>query len=263
MAVLICASLVHASPRRDFIDSLQNNFIIEWCGKGPIRPQSLAECAKNNPDYTPARRLISLLAWMDSIGRITNDKMAEALSDRYDMYKMLLTANPTAVINNEGWPLSGDPKSPLTITMYFSTTCPLCKTSYRDLHNAVTTGPLKGKAKLVSKPFVITPQNTALTAAHELNRFHDFMIALGQRGGRVDDNLINAIVDSLKIDKKRFNALLEDPKLAKRLEESTQEGRNNGVSLVPTMFISGFRYNHFLDSRWVVDAVEFMHESRK
>ncbi|MDR0305496.1 MAG: thioredoxin domain-containing protein [Chitinispirillales bacterium] len=251
--IVTCAALCGAQ-RQSFVDSLQRNFHVESCCGS-----SIADCAKQKPHCTIAPRLITFLTWMDSVGRITNDRMAEALFDRYQT----LTEKTTVSIKTEGWPTVGDPKSPLIIAMYFSATCPMCKTTYRDLHNAVTNGQLKGKAKLVSKPFSASEQNRALMAAHELNRFSDFMHALAQRGGRVDMNMINSIADNLKVDKRLFNILIDDPNLTKHIEQSIQEARDNNVTLVPTLFISGYRYNSFLGINFIIDAVEFRHENMK
>jgi len=198
---------------------------------------------------------------MDSTGRITNEKMAEALSERYQIFTA--PAHAARTIQTNGWPISGDPNSPVTITMYFSATCPMCKTTYTGLHAAVTSGSLKGKAKLVSKPFSPTPQNKALMAAYSMNKFSEFMHSIAQRRGRIDESLVYAIADSLKMDTKRFKMFIEeDPSITKAIEESTQEGRINEVSLVPTIFINGRRYNSYLDVRWVIDAAEYAHETR-
>jgi len=258
MIVMMCAALVYASPRGAFIDSLLNNFTIESCGNNKRVP--LRQCAEQRPNDFIAPRLITFLTWMDSLGRITNDKMAEALVDRYKMFTAPAYAKS---IRTQGWPMDGDPKSPLTITMYFSATCPLCKTTYTALHEAVTKGELKGKAKLVSKPFTPTPQNKALVAAHSMNKFSEFMYSIARRGGRVDENLIYAIADSLKIDKNILKKLIEeDHGITKFIEESTQEGRANEVSLVPTIFINGRRYDNYLDARWIIDMAQYVYETR-
>ena len=259
MIIMVCAALVYASPRQAFIDSLLNNFMIEPCAGSARVP--LRQCALQNPGGPIAPRLITFLTWMDSAGRITNDKMAEALSERYKFFTAPTYAK--SIRTQGGWPVTGAPKSPVTLTMYFSATCPLCKTTYAGLHEAVTTGPLKGKAKLVSKPFSNTPQNKALMAAHSFNKFSEFMLSLAQRWGRVDENLIYTIADSLKIDMRTFRNLIEnDPGIAKFVDESTQEGRANEVSLVPTIFMNGRRYDNYLDARWVVDAAQYMYETR-
>jgi len=257
--IVICAALTYASPRQAFVDSLLNNFMIESCVDNKTVP--LRQCAAQRPGGPIAPRLIKFLTWMDSTGRITNDRMTEALADRYKTFTAPTHAK--APVKTQGWPADGDPKSPVTITMYFSATCPMCKTTYVGLYEAVTNGPLKGKAKLVSKPFTATPQNKALIAAHSMNKFSEFMHSIAQRRGRVDETLIYAIADSLKMDTKLLKKLInDDTGITKFIEESTQEGRINEVSLVPTIFMNGRRYNNYLDVRWIIDAAEYVFETR-
>lgn len=258
MMAAVCAVLTYASPRQALVDSLLNNFMIESCAGGANVP--LKQCAEQKPKSPVAPRLITFLKWVDSTGRISNDKIVEALLDRYKTFAAPVYAN---VLKTHGWPVDGDPNSPVTITMYFSATCPTCKTTYTVFHEAVTKGSLKGKAKLVSKPFSNTPQNKALIAAHRLNKFSEFMQGLAKKGGRVDENLVYAIADSLKMDKNIFKKLIEeDPEITRALEESTHEGRANGVELVPTIFMNGRRYNSSLDARWIIDAALYTYETR-
>ena len=241
---------VGASPREEFIDSLQKNFSLgPSCGGATIE-----KALKQNPACAIAPRLAAFIQWMDSLGTATNPKMAEALQDRY----ATLTNRQKHAIDTKGWPVTGDAKATMTIVMYFSGTCPTCKNNFRELHAAVTTGPLKGKVKIVSKPFGSGMANKALTAAHEFGRFSDFMLALAQISGRIDDEVIYATADNMLFDRGKFKAMAESKELAKRVEQSSEEAGMNGVTHVPTYFISGRRYNSILTPRWIIDATEFM-----
>ena len=247
--VIFAAALTAgASP---FTDSLRNNFQVgQCCGT------TIDKCVKQKPACAVAPRLAAFIMWMDSLGTATNDKMAEALRDRYATF----TNTQKHLIDTKGWPVTGDAKAPTTIVMYFAGTCPTCKNNYRELHAAVTAGPLKGKVKIVSKPFGSGVANKALAAAHEMGRFSDFMLALAQVNVRVDEDVLYATADRMLFDRNKFRALVESKELAKRVEQSSEEAGLNGVTHVPTYFISGRRYNSVLTPRWILDAVEIMGE---
>jgi len=191
--------------------------------------------------------------------RITEDKITEMLHGRYAMFTdtKRFTADP------QGWPVIGDRNAPTTVIKYFSATCPMCKTHFKILHHEVTAGRLKGKVKIVSKPFGPTAQNRALAAAHEMGRFTDFMLELANAGGRVDEGTIYATADRMYLDRQRFTAAMENPDLLKRVEASTAEGERNGVTHIPTYFIEGMRYTSAMDPWWVIDAFEFVAENKK
>jgi len=197
---------------------------------------------------------------MDSAGgRFTEERIAEALQQRYATF----TDTRRHPVDLKGWPVIGERNAPMTVVMYFSGTCPLCKTNFRDLHREVTRGQLRGRVKIVCKPFGAGGTNRALTAAYEAGRFSDFMLELGNVQGRIDEEVILSIADKLLFDRRIFRASMENPELIARVERSTQEGERNGVTHVPTYFIEGRRYNSVFEPRWIVDAIEYMIETRK
>jgi len=253
-AIVVCAAQTQTwAQALPFIDSLMVNFNVGQCCDN----MALDLCANRKPQCTLAPRLISYVLWLDSTKRVAHDKMAEGLRDRYAS----LTDTRRFPIDTAGWPVTGDPKSPLTLTTYFSGTCPLCKSTYRELYYAVTSGQLKGKAVLVAKPFSAHPVNNALMAAHGMGKFNDFMLELARRNARVDEKLMLEIADGMKLDTAKLKTAMADPALVKRMDASNKEAVKNEVTHTPTFFISGQRYKSDLGSRWITDAVEYIHES--
>jgi protein-disulfide isomerase len=239
-----------------FIDSLRKNFHVQPCCAMPLEA-----CASRKPECAIATRLLSFTAWIDSISRgapgAVKERLAGALQDRYTSF----VDTERYAADTSGWPVIGDPNARTTVVMYFSGTCPLCKTNFRDLHAALTTGPLRGKAKIVAKPFGTGLANRALTTAHVMGRFADFKLELAKVSGRIDENaLISAAEQLLFFDTQRFRALLENPDVINRTQASTQEGNANNVTLVPTYLISGRRYNSLYDPHWIIDAIEYIHD---
>jgi len=238
--------------RPEFVDSLRENFPVGLCCNAP-----LGRCAIEKPNCSAAPRLMSFLQWMDSTKQIPEERIAEMLDSRHTT----LTDKTRYTSDLKGWPVIGDPRAPFTVVMYYSGTCPLCKTNFTDLHMVLTTGRLRGKVNIVAKPFGAAPVNRALVAAHEMGRFSDFMIELGKIKGRIEEQHVMGIADGMYLDRQRFQELMESKEVEKRIEEATEEGRRNGVTHIPTYFMGGRRYNSSLFPRWIVDAIEFLMET--
>jgi protein-disulfide isomerase len=185
------------------------------------------------------------------------ERMPQLLQARYNSFAESRKHN----LNTIGWPVIGDPNSPMTVVMYFSSTCPACKTNFREILPMVTDGHLKGKAKIVVKPFGNNFGNRAIVAAYDMGRFTDFMLALAQAGVRVDEELIYDIADGMLFDRDVFRQRVESDDVAGRVEESSTEASGTGATHVPTYFIEGRRYDSVLFARWVADAIEFVHDA--
>jgi predicted DsbA family dithiol-disulfide isomerase len=266
LALLIYVPFVSAHPgcnnpnhipliRPAFVDSLKKNFRVRQCCAS-----SLDACAKQKPNCAIAPRLISFIDWMNAAGgRYTEERVAEALQQRYATF----TGTKRFTADQKEWPVIGDRNAPMTVVMYFSGTCPLCKTNFRDLHRTVTSGQLKGRVKIVCKPLGTGLANRALTAAYDAGRFSDFMFAIANVQGRIDEEVLLSIADNMLFDRQAFKNLMESPEIMKRVDMSTREAERNGVTHVPTYFIAGQRYNSVLEPLWIVDAIEYMMETGK
>lgn len=265
-ALLVYAPSVNAHPgcnnpnhqpviRPAFVDSLKKNFRVRQCCAS-----ALDACAKQKPNCTIASRLINFVDWIDSIGgQTTEERMADELQKRYTTF-----SDTKRYTNDEkGWPLIGERNAPFTVVMYFSGTCPLCKTNFRDLRQEVTNGKLKGRVKIVCKPFGTGLANRALTAAYDAGRFSDFMLALANVQGRIDEGVLLSIADMMLFDREIFKNSMERPELAARVDKSTKEAERNGVTHVPTYFMEGQKYNSNYNPRWIIDAIEYIMETRK
>jgi len=88
-------------------------------------------------------------------------------------------------------------------------------------------------------------------AANLQGRFWDMYDALYGHDLPIDETVLLEIGASLGLDMRRFRADLEDPALRQRVDEDLQEGRRDGVSATPTIFIDGLRY----DGAWDFDSM--------
>jgi len=239
-----------AALKNPYLDSLQRNYYVEAC------KSKLGDAVKR-PDCRVALRLNAFVEWMDSIGGAPHDTVyGNALKEHY---KSLANKTRYAADIN-GWPLIGDASSPLTVVMYFSGTCPLCKRNFMELHQEVTRGRFKGKVRIVAKPFGVNAVNKALVAAHDMGRFADVMIALARFEGRADEGTVYNIAETMYFDREKFKAVAESQSVADRVNAAYAEGKKNGVELVPTYIIGGRRYESVSNTWWIVDTFQYMYE---
>jgi NhaA family Na+:H+ antiporter len=83
----------------------------------------------------------------------------------------------------------------------------------------------------------------AAEAAGQQGRFWEMHDALYERESRlVDKPGLLQIAASLGLDTERFGRDLDDPNVRQRVREDLAEGRRNGVTATPTIFVDGIRY---------------------
>jgi len=249
--VLMLSVQAGAALKSRYLDSLQRNFYVEVC------KAKLGDAIKT-PNCRVAPRLYEFVDWLDSVGRGAphDSVLGNALKDHYES----LTSKTRYAADMRGWPIIGEPLSPLTVVMYFSGTCPLCKRNFVELHREVTAGKFKGKVKIVAKPFGKNNVNKALVAAHDMGRFTDIMLALARAEGRVDEETVYSIANEMYFDRNKFKAAAESPSVNDRVNAAYDEGHKNGVELVPTYFIGGRRYDSVSNTWWILDTFNYMYE---
>lgn len=235
------------------LDSVEKTIRVGQCCKG-----TLFSCLRENPSCTMARRFHELAKWL-AAKRTGPQTIVDEINKRYDC----LTSSRKSDIDTTVFPIAGDPAAPILIMAYVSGTCPLCHYITRELYFAVAKGgPLFGKARLTVKPLGVVPGNLSMCAANQLGRFWDFFIALSSVKVRADSTVVYHIADSIGIRPGVLTRLMKDPKTLAMAQASTQEASRNGVTVAPTIFLSGVRYRSYKDPRWLIDAAEYLFESR-
>ena len=97
----------------------------------------------------------------------------------------------------------------------------------------------------------------AAEAASQQGRFWEMHDALYERESRlVDKPGVLQIAASLGLDTERFRRDLDDPNVRQRVEEDLADGRRNGVTATPTIFIDGIRYDGAWDFYSMLEALE-------
>jgi hypothetical protein len=230
-----------------------DSFRIKECGQS-----TLAECAATRSDCAIASRLHAFGFWIDTL---QNDKPCStkvaALAERYEGF------NDTARygIDLHEVAFVGSADAPVTLLLYVSATCPLCKKVYRELFSEVTRRKLLGKAKMGIKVFSIKGGDIALLAAKKFNKQSDLLLSLANVEERISEKIVLEKAHDISLPDSAFRALLKDSVLIRIAEKSALEGSKNGVTVTPTVFINNKRYRSYKDPQWIVDAALYEFET--
>jgi protein-disulfide isomerase len=144
--------------------------------------------------------------------------------------------------------IAGDPKAPVEIVAYLCARCPFCAKLEPQLYLSVTQGKLKGKAKLVVRPFPIrshkhsTLAAKALLAAERQGKFWDFLNYMYAHFDQFDPEKLEEFAAKAGLDAERFRAALADPALENTLVASKKEGIRNHVEATPTLLVNRRKY---------------------
>jgi protein-disulfide isomerase len=163
---------------------------------------------------------------------------------------------------------AGAAQAPIELVVYACSRCPLCKTTVPPLYQAVTDGPLAGKARLYLRPFPLkthaqsTEGGLAMMSAAKLGHFWPFVQTLYKNFDSFCPKVLPDWAVTAGMDRAAFEASDADPKTRDALVASKQEGLRNKVSSTPTIFIDGHQYFYGLSKETVIDVVEEAYEAK-
>ena len=101
-----------------------------------------------------------------------------------------------------------------------------------------------------------TLMSIGVEAAGRQGRFWEMHDALYGYEAPLDRNALLQIAASLGLDMPRFTRDLGDPKLRRRVEQDLADGRANGVTATPTIFVDGLRYDGAWDFYSMLESLE-------
>jgi NhaA family Na+:H+ antiporter len=93
-------------------------------------------------------------------------------------------------------------------------------------------------------------------AAARQGRYWEMHDALYGREPPIDESALLEIAAALGLDMERFERDRSDSGLKERVEEDLADGRRNGVTGTPTIFIDGVRYDGAWDFHSMLEALE-------
>ncbi len=174
----------------------------------------------------------------------------------------MVPSGPRATIAIDEATRAGSGQAPVELVVYACPRCPFCKDMVLALYQAVTDGPLVGKARLYFRPFPLkthadsTEGGLAMLGAAKLERFWPFLIGLYKNFETYCPKLLPDWAVAAGMDRAAFEAAYANPKTRDALIASKQEGLRNKVSVTPTIFIDGRQYFYELSKEAVIDVVE-------
>jgi protein-disulfide isomerase len=152
---------------------------------------------------------------------------------------------------------AGSASAPVTMVIYISGTCPMCKRVIDEMHKEVTAGALRDKARLVVKLFTTNTVDKTLLAANEYGKFWPFVAELAQVKQRITTDDLMRIILKLGIPAAKMAELSESRAVGEKAETSRAEALRNGVKETPAVFINGHRYEGYKHPAWLIDAVDY------
>lgn len=220
--------------------------------------ESIADCLKAKKVCKLAGRLAANICRRVEKGQ-SEATIVRALARR--ARSMASGMGARAKIDLEGWPVAGDAKAKVVLVEYACARCPFCAKITPVLHQAITKGALRGKVKLVFKPFPIRNHagskeaGLAFVAAARLGKFWPFALHAYQNFSSFSVAGLGGWARAVGLDQARFAQLLAEGETRKRLIAAKKEGLRNKVKATPTFFIDGQRYEGELELAELLDVL--------
>ncbi|MBD3392788.1 MAG: thioredoxin domain-containing protein [Chitinivibrionales bacterium] len=239
-----CAKLTDPA-RKARVDSVMQTFVEDSCCH-----TTLAKCLNERKPCPIALQLANFACFLGILDRDHN-----TIRDELKTRHAFMHETKTVTLDPGMFPAAGNPDAPVSIVAYVNATCPLCKRVTVPLYQAVTSGPLRGRARLYVLPFSPITANAGYVAANRLGRFWEFFLALAEARGRINDDVLVTTAEYLGMPGGKFKPLLFDKNVESTLEKNYARAKRIGVSSTPTVFINGKRYTSHKDPEWIADAV--------
>jgi protein-disulfide isomerase len=220
--------------------------------------ETFARCLLAKPPQPIVLRLASDLCRQVKAG--TERKQIERnLAKRA---QTMLATGPRAGIALDPATRAGAADAPVTVVVYACSRCPLCQVMVPALYQAVTDGPLAGKARLYLRPFPLkshkdsTEGGLAFMSAAKLERFWPLVLRIYQDFDRFCPSLLPDWAEAAGLDRTAFEREYADARTRAALVAAKQEGLRNQVSATPSIFIDGRPYLGEMTREAVIDVLE-------
>ena len=165
------------------------------------------------------------------------------LGNRQDKTIQMLTIDLIQDINIKDSPFKGPQDAPVTLILFTDFQCPYCAQLSPSLEKLLETFPKE--LKLVYKSFPLRMHQYAVDAAKaamaadRMGKFWEFHDLLFKNYNTLNKAKINAIREQLKLDKKKFEKYVNDPKTIEMISNDYKNGVEAGVRGTPALFLNG------------------------
>lgn len=223
-------------------------YVSECCGA------PLAECLKTKPDCEIAIRLDAFREWL-----MEKERPCSLAAWDLEMRHLTLTDTMRYDIDTSGMEWAGPADAPVTVVMYVSMSCPLCKRLYAELHDSLAAGEpgLRKAFKLGIKIFGTTRVDRALAAMREHGSQGLLLRALAELNKRIMEPEMEKAAAEQKVKAKKLWNTADGLRVQERVAADRAEGLRNGVDITPTIFINGRKYQSKKEARWIIDTVRY------
>lgn len=231
----------------------------DTCGLG-ILSSIAANLLKKDPahmmgsKYSNKFQFDSFRVWLIE----KNKPCSTIVADIENRYSTLVDAISFSIDTN-GVLFAGKKDAPITVVMYVSMSCPLCKRLYGELSDSLAADPhgLGRIFRLGIKPFTTTRFDRVLVAAGHFGCQTQLLKSLASVKERISEKIITRVLDSLGVVSEKLWSFADAKQTVSYVEASRTEAIKNMVEITPTFFINGHRYRSYKDSRWLIDAIRF------
>lgn len=220
--------------------------------------KTLTECLKEKKRCRSALRLANQICTMVKKS-VPKTMIEKAISDRA---KTMLDIGKKANIDLTNASIAGDLKAPVTVTTYLCLTCPFCSKILPDMYDEVTTGKLKGKARLVVKLFPIKGHEGsveaafAAMAARQQGKFFPFLLNVYENYMALKTERLPDFARQVALDMNRFSESVKSLETKLAVVNEKKEGVSNGVNATPSFFINGRKYYGKMTRYLLTDIIE-------
>jgi protein-disulfide isomerase len=182
------------------------------------------------------------------------EKLERALSDRVRAganFRILLAepAPPVQAISRDDDPSRGDKNAAVTVVEFTDFQCPACgamnpvieevlKTYGNSVHFVVRDFPLAMHADSRKAA-------EAANAAHAQGKFFEYIDLLFKNQKALDNESLKKYASALGLDRKRFDAELDNGTYAAEVQHDVEDGELYGIDSTPTIFVNGVMLRDF------------------
>jgi protein-disulfide isomerase len=217
---------------------------------------TIAECVVKKPACSLAIRLANDVCRRAAAGQSQSEIVRELTRRATSAIAPKVSIDTTQVT------VAGEGNAKVELVVYSCARCPYCARLVPQLYESVTKGKLKGKAKLIVRPFPIRSHKhsalgaKAMLAAQRLGQFWPYLLQVYANFEHFDPDKVAEDAAKVGLDPARFRALIDDPEIEKSLVASKKEGVRNHVEATPGIFVNRRKYDAELSILAIEDFVE-------
>ncbi len=168
--------------------------------------------------------------------RIYEQRQRQAEADRVGQ---ALTTYQDALTNDPGDPVMGNPDGDVVVVEFFDYNCPYCRKVAEPLREAVEAD---GNIKLVMKEWpILGPESyfaaRAALAAKRQNAYERFHFAMMERSGKLTQEQVLSLAESLGLDMARLQADMKSPEIDEQLQSVYDLADALGITGTPAFVV--------------------------